>query len=892
MASAGGDICGIACEKFTMPNGLEVILHVDRKLPIIHVNSRYHVGSKNERQGRTGFAHLFEHMMFEGSKNADAKYYTYIEKAGAGDCNGTTDPDYTTYFESVPSGSLEYVLWLESDRLATLTDVLTKAKLDNVRDIVKNERRQTIENEPYGRWSMLMDQNIFPFGHPYAHDVMGSHEDLTAASVEDVEEFFTTYYTPNNLSLAITGDFDVAEAKRLVEKYYGPILPGPALDRPKEWIPKLDGEKVVEVNDHVPQKCTYFGWISPAFFATGDAELGLASQILADGPFSRLNKALVYNRQICADVFSYQHSMEIAGKFLVGATARPGASIAQIEEIVTDEIARLAKDGPSQSELDQAKTRWEIQYVAVLEGIGDKADLLNHYNSSLGRPDKFVADVQRYRGATAEDVRKAVENWLRTRCRVLVRFHPETSKRVTTAEIDRSKQPEIGADRPFQAPQVKSAKLDNGMEVMVVERSDLPMVVMTLVTRAGSVNDPKGKEGLASLEVETLHRGTKTKNALEIEDALRDLGTGIRGSANLEDSRLTLMVLRRNLARALAIMADVALNPSFPPDEVERVKKSSLDRLAQDENDPNAIGARVSQMLAFGASHPYGHPTSGFPATVEKLTPEDLAGFHNTYWKPGGSALILVGDVSLSDAFELAKHSFGSWMGGAPSAVTIPAHDPVGPGKVFMVNRPDAAQTIVTMILPGPARGAPDIYTLSLANQVWGGTAGARLATNLREEKGYSYGVFASLISSGKYGMWIASGSVQTSKTKESVVEFEKELKLIAGDKPVSNTELTNAKRERVRAYPQKFGAMESVARQITDLWVVGLPMSELQRVPDELQKATLDSVNAAARKYAQPSAATLLLVGDLLKVESGVRELNLGEVVILDTEGKPVANK
>ncbi len=276
-AATASDVPKIEFEKYTLPNGLQVILHVDHKLPMVHVNNWYHVGSKNERIGRSGFAHLFEHMMFEGSKDANAKYFSFIEKAGAnlfeGGVNGTTSEDRTNYFESVPSASLEYVLWLESDRLATLTDVLTKEKLDNERDIVKNERRQGLENQPYGRWFMLIQENLYPYAHPYAHTVIGSHEDLTAASVDDVIDFFKTYYTPNNLSLAITGDFDPAEAKRLVQKYYAPIPPGPALDRPKHWVPTLSAEKVIEVKDHVPQERTYFAWPTPAFFDPGDAEL-------------------------------------------------------------------------------------------------------------------------------------------------------------------------------------------------------------------------------------------------------------------------------------------------------------------------------------------------------------------------------------------------------------------------------------------------------------------------------------------------------------------------------------------------------------------------------------------------------------------------------------------
>jgi len=896
---AASQVPKVDFEKYTLPNGLQVILHVDHKLPMVHVNNWYHVGSKNERLGRTGFAHLFEHMMFEGSKDANAKYFTFIEKAGAnlfeGGVNGTTSEDRTNYFESVPSGSLEYVLWLESDRLATLTDVLTKEKLDNERDIVKNERRQGLENQPYGRWFMLMQENLFPYGHPYAHTVIGSHEDLTAASVDDVKDFFKTYYTPNNLSLAITGDFDVAEAKRLVQKYYAPIPPGPALDRPKHWIPVLAAEKIIEAKDHVSQERTYFAWLGPAYFDPGDAELDLTSLILTDGLSSRLNKSLVYDKQLCSDVVSFQNSEEIAGAFIIWATARPGASLSQVEQTVTDEIARLAKDGPTPDELNRAKTKWEFQYITGLErigGFGGKADLLNTYNTFLGDPDKFAADVQRHRAATPEDVRQVVAQWLDTRHRVLVRFHPETSSGETTASIDRSKQPELGADRPFQTPQVKSAKLDNGMEVLVVERRDLPKVAVTLVTRAGSVDDPPGKEGLASFEMETMKRGTKTRKALEIDDAVGDLGMSLEGSADLESSTLNFEVLKRNLGPALAILADVTRNPSFPQDEVDRERKKHLDGLAQAENQPYAIAWRVGLTLAFGRSHPYGHAPEGFPSTVEKITPEDLARFHDTYWKPGGSALIFVGEVSLVEVTDLTQRSFGSWSGGAPPAVSIPAPNPEGPGKVFMVNRPDAAQTMVAEILPGPARSAPDFYTLSLANQVWGGAAGARLGTNLREEKGYSYGVFSFPIPYSKCGMWRAAGGVQTNKTKESVVEFEKELKFIAGGKPISDKELADAKHERIRGYAQQFESMGRVAGQITRLWVVGLPMSELQREPDELQKAALESVNAVAQKYAAPRNATLLLVGDLSKIESGVRDLNLGEMVLLDAEGKPAVKK
>jgi zinc protease len=886
----------IEFEKFVLPNGLQVILHVDRKLPMVHVNSWFHVGSKNEKTGRTGFAHLFEHMMFEGSKNANGKYFTFIEKVGAnlfeGGVNGTTSNDRTNYFVTVPSSNLEYVLWIESDRLATLTDVLTKEKLDTERDIVKNERRQGLENQPYGRSFYLMMQNLFPAGHPYSHDVIGSHEDLTAASVEDDSDFFKTYYTPNNLSLAITGDFDPAEAKRLVEKYYGSIPPGPALDRPRHWIPALDGPKSVEVSDRVPQERTYLSWPTPAMFDPDDGALDLISLILTGGLSSRLDQSLVYDKQLCSAVNSFQNSMEIAGMFAIIATARPGASLAHIEQTITDEIARLAKDGPTAIELSRARNKWELGFVSGLErigGFGGQADLLNQYNVFLGDPNHFADDLARHQNVTADDVKRAAARWLATPNRVAIRFHPETSKRpdVTTA-LDRSKPPALGADRGFQVPQVQTSKLENGMQIFVVERRDLPKVEVLLSTRAGTGSDPQGREGLASLAVQTMRRGTKTRKAIEIDEALGNLGTSLGVQAGTESAAMGLEVLRRNLPAAMNILAEVALSPSFPKDEVDREKKKRLDGLAQAYNNPNAISQRVGPMLAYGPTHPYGRPGQGFPSTVEKLAAEDLAQFHATYWKPASSALVFAGDITLADAVALARRNFGAWSGGSAPALAVPPPQPVGPGKVFLVHRPDAAQTVVSQTLPGPARSSSDYYALLLADAVWGGGAGARLGSNIREEKGYSYGVFSFAHANSKYGLWIASGGVQTNKTKEAVAEFQKELKFIAGGKPISEKELTDARNNRIRGYAQEFESLGRVASVIQNLWAVGMPLSEIERQTGELQKASRDSVNSAAEKYATPSKATLLLVGDLSKIESGIRELGIGEVIIIDAEGKP----
>lgn len=892
-APTGASVPKIEFEKHTLPNGLQVILHVDRKLPMVHVNQWYYVGSANERPGRTGFAHLFEHMMFQGSKNAD-KYFPIVETMGAnvfeGAINGTTSWDRTNYFATVPSGSLEALLWLESDRLATLPEGINQQKLDNQRDVVKNERRQGLENQPYGRAFKLISETLYPVRHPYANDVIGSHEDLTAASMDDVKEFFRTYYTPNNLTLAIVGDFDPAEAKRLIEKYFGGIPAGPPLDRPVSWIPKLDGTRTVDVTDRVSQERAYIAWPTPAFFAPGDADLDLISMLLSDGLSARLNKSLVYDKKLCSDTVAFQLSRPLGSMFIVWGTARPGTSLAAVEKGIAEEIARLGKDGPTQAELNRAKEKWEYGFLTGLErigGFGGKADLLNQYNTFLGNPNQFEQDLVRHRDVTPASVRNVVAGWLDTPNKVVVRFHPETSGRETKVTLDRSKQPPLGADRMFQTPRVQTAKLDNGMELFVVERRDLPKVSVMFTTRAGAARDPQGRDGLADLTARMTRFGAGTRKALEIEDALGDLGTSIGGSAGTEGATVEMDVLKRHLGPALAIFADVVRAPAFPVDEFAREKKIRLDELSQESREANAVSRRLAPMLAFGQDHPYARVRRGLPSTVEKITRDDIAKFHGEYWKPGSSALIFAGDLSLDDAVALAKTNFGAWSGGMAPPLRIPAPQPFGPGKVYFVDRQDAAQTVVAEILPAPPRSSSDYYAFRMADTVWGGAAKARLDMNLREEKGYSYGVFSFPQTMTHAGLWVASGGVQTNKTKESIAEFRKELLGIAGDKPVVAKELEDAKGLRVRSYAQQFESLGRVSGQISALWQQGLPMSELQREPEAMQGAQLDAVNAAAHKYARPDGASLLLIGDWAKIEKGVRELDIGPIIGLDVEGR-----
>ena len=886
----------VAFDKTVLPNGLQVILHVDKKLPIVHVNLWYHVGSKNEKPGHTGFAHLFEHMMLQGSKNAAQDFFTLMQRAGAmpgRDSNGTTQSDRTNYFSTAPAGSLEFLLWVHSDLLATLLDGMTQAKLDNQRAVVRNERRQSYDNVPYGRWYPLIAAAVFPAGHPYSWPVIGSHEDLAAASLEDVKDFFRTYYTPNNLSLVVSGDFDPAVAKRLVEKYFGSIPPGPALDRPRHWIPRLEGEKVVEVNDRVPQERVYLAWPAPEIGAPGEPELDLASDILTDGLSARLQKTLVYDKKLASAVGSSNESDEIAGLFVVNATARPGAALPEIERLIAAEIARFAKEGPSATELERARTKHLTEFTRKLENIGafgGKADVLNYYNTYFGDPGQLAEDLRRTLRATPASVRAAAATWLATPNRVVVRFHPETSMRPQGPPLDRSKPPALGADTRFHPPAVTSERLPNGLELLVVERHELPMVVVGLAARAGSASDPPGKEGLARLATNTMARGTKQHDALAVTDALGDLGASLHTDFGFDSASLAVQVQKVNAPAAVGLLAEIVRSPTYPTGEVDRERKLQLDRIDQQEKDAREITRRLLGRFVYGAGHPYGHPGSGYRRSVTPLTAEDVRQFQAATWRPGNAMLLLVGDITPAEARALANKDFATWTGAAPTPPPPPARTPEARGKIVVVDRPNAAQTQVSQIYGAPADKGDDYYAWKLASEVLGGGTSGRLNMNLRQDKGYSYGVFAWTDAYQRALAWIGQGAVQTDKTKESVVEFVKELKGLAGARPIAAAELEDARLGLIRNYATGFATNADVASQVYDLWSRRWPIAELDREPEELGKAKLADVQAAARRYAVPTAATLLLVGDRAKIEPGLRALGVGEVIVVDVEGNPVA--
>lgn len=894
--AARSPIPELSFDKHILSNGLDLILHADRKLPVVHVNLWYHVGSKNEKPGKTGFAHLFEHMMFTGSKNVRGEYVSLMEKAGAnifqGGVNGTTNFDRTNYFETVPAGSLELVLWAESDRMGYLLDTLTQENLDNQRDVVKNERRQSMDNVPYGTAMELLFQNLFPKGHPYSWHIIGSMEDLENASLEDVREFFRTFYRPNNCTLVIAGDFDPDETLSWVESYFGSLPPGPPLARPQRWVPALDSERRLVVHDRVPQERLYLAWPAVPFFERDDAALDLVSSILSTGKNSRFYRRLVYDEQIASDVTAFNYSLEISGMLGTVATARPGIPLSRLEATIDEEIERFAAEGPTDEEIERVRAQREFDFLTGLErigGFGGKADRLALYNTFLGDPDFFRQDYDRYQSLAKDELRSAAERFLK-RPRLGVSFLPERSIAPRTQEPDRSDTPPVKPTRTFAAPRISSTALSNGLTLHVVERHEIPKVALAVMLDVGAAADTAERAGLAYFTAQMLDEGTTTRTALDIEAELEKRGSHLSSGAHREWSVVSLDCLRRHLEPSLEVMADVMLNPIFPEQELERLRKQRLDAILQERANPGATAGRLIRRLVFGFHHPYGWSVGGEEETVKDIRRDEVEAFYRRYYIPENAGIIMVGDLGLEEASEAVERVIGRWT---HRTVERPRIDPVPPSarRVFAVHRPGSAQSELRMAFLGPERATPDYHSLEVLNTVLGGGFSSRLNLNLREDKGYSYGAFSVLRYGRLQSILLGTAPVESSVTQAAALEMLSEFEALAAwTRPVSRQELEDAKGTLIQGYAQRFESLGQIAVELAELQGYGLDLEELDRYASGIEAVSVDAVRDVARKILRLEEMVLLVVGDAEVVEPGLASLGLGPVLRVDFEGRPLS--
>src|ERR1051326_7614083 len=766
----------IPYRKFVLKNGLTLIVHEDHKAPIVAVNLWYHVGSKNEKPGKTGFAHLFEHLMFTGSEHfqggSDQRaFFEAMERIGATDLNGTTSEDRTDFFENVPTNALDVALWIESDRMGHFVGAIDKSRLDVQRGVVQNEKRQG-ENQPYGVTEELLGKGTAPPGHPYSWTVIGSMEDLNAASLEDVREWFRTYYGPANTVLVLAGDIDAETALKKVEHYFGDIPAGPPVARYQKWIPQILGTRRQSVADRVPQARLYKVWNVPAYGEADTSYLELVSRVLASGKTSRLYKRLVYNEQTATDVSAYVDAREISGQFGIVVTAKPGGDLAGIERAVDEELVKLLAKGPTPGELQRAQATYIAAFVRGIErigGFGGKSDILAMNQTFRGDPGFYQTLLTQVRRATRSDLRNAAKTWLTENVYIL-EVHPYPAYETSSSTVDRSKLPEPGAMGEAKFPPFERMELANGLKVILAERHSTPVVIFKLVVDAGSAADQFASPGTARLAMDMLDEGTAKRTALQISDELAALGANLNTQSSLDSSSVNLSTLAATLDGALDVAAFLFLILSSREEAFKRLQKQQLAAIQRERTEPVSIALRVFPKILYGSGHAYGNPLtgSGTEASVEKLTRSDMKKFHDTWFKPNKATLIIVGDTTRNEILPRLEKLFDGWKPGEVPSKNISPVEQQRKSAVYLIDRPDSLQSVILAGHVAPPRSNPDEIAIETMNTILGGTFTSRVNMNLREDKHWSYGAFTLLWPARGQRPFIAYAPVQTDKTKES----------------------------------------------------------------------------------------------------------------------------
>ncbi len=896
-------------EKYKLANGLEIILVEDHRLPLVAFNLWIHAGPRNEASGQTGFAHLFEHLMFAGSKHiARGEADKLVDAVGGTDSNGSTDFDRTNYFFTLPSKELELGLWLKSDMLGYMSDEVDSVALANQQDVVRNERRQSIENRPYGMTEEAIYAALFPVGHPYRAVIMGSHADIQSIKLDDVKAFGRSYYRPNNATLVLAGDFQPAQAKELLQKYFGALKAGPAVPPVVVAQPVLSLEQRVQVKDRVELSRLDLAWHTPAGFKPGDAELDIAASILGGGKASRLYKKLVYERQIAQSVSAQQSSYSLGSVFSLEVTARAGQSLTEIETLVDAELAELAQTAPSNAEVQRALARIETGMLARLEKVGTLADTLNSYNQQVGEPDFVGQDLARYRAVTPEAVRAVVAAYLRKNARVVVQTTPgeqQLAAPVATPpmptevvkgdalnvdEAWREQRPAPSKATPLSLPLGRRFRLANGLTVVHVPKPGLPLVSATLVLRAGQIANPIGQPGLASFAAAMLQEGTTTRSSQQIADAIADLGAALHSGAGREEARINVSSLKANFAPSLALLADVALNPVFSAAEVERLKGSRLGALAEQRAQAGAVAAVLGNQALFGTAHPLGYSALGDEDSIKATDSAALQQFWQKHYRPDQAALVVAGDVTAKELRQLVTSLFGHWKKPATALAVAQDASPVRTSaRVLLVDKPGAQQTALAVVGMGPRAANPEAASVDVMNAALGGLFTSRINTQLREVKGYTYGVSSNFSMGRDSGQFAIRGSVRTDVTGAALGDMFKEIEGMRA-KPMAAAELSRVRNAELLALPGLFDTNAVVAGSYASDWVRGLPPDSIVKLPSKLAAVSASSALAAARRYVEPQDLIVVAVGDKAKVLSQLQAWGREPMEFRDTSGQLLA--
>ena len=916
-AGAGVDI---PYETFTLPNGLRVVVHTDRKAPIVAVNIWYHVGSKDEPAGRTGFAHLFEHLMFNGSENHKGEFFEPFELVGATNQNGTTNQDRTNYFENVPTTALDMALWMESDRMGHLLGAIDQKTLDEQRGVVQNEKRQG-ENQPYGQVWEKLTRAMYPAGHPYHHSVIGSMNDLNAATLDDVKTWFRTWYGPNNAVLVLAGDIDLKTAKEKVAAYFGDIPATPTMAQPKIDPAKRSVDTREVMQDKVPATRIYRVWNVAQADSLDNDQLQLLAQVLGGSKASRLDKRLLHDEKLVDAISAGLDSSQLGSGFIVMATVKPGVDPAKVEAAIDEEVKKLVTAGPTAAELEQAKTVTRAGFIRGIErigGFGGKADVLAECAVYTGNPGCFRESLANMAATTPAQIKAVGGKWLASGSHTLVIEPGERTPlaeepsvtpapftlpavdpkyKVLASTVDRSKGVQVPTEFPeLKFPVLQHATLKNGTKLILAERHDIPVVQFSYEFKRGAAADPAGKLGLASFAMNMLDEGAGPLDSLAFANAVESEGAVVKASATLDGSSVYLSALKENLDPSLDLYADMLRAPRFDPADIDRVKATTIAGIKQEKARPIGAAQRVLPPLLYGAGHPYAIPMSGsgIEADVAGLSRADLAGFEQSGLRPEAATLIVAGDTTLKEIVPLLDKHFGDWKGEGAAPAPLKLTDVARPAKprVYLIDQPGAVQATIFAGELVPSTRDAGAVKFDIANAVIGGEFSSRLNMNLREDKHWAYGAYSFTNNAVGQRPWLAYAPVQIDKTADSLKEMDNEfVRYFSGQAPATAQEVAKIQATEIRGLPGAYETASSVMATIGGIVKYGRPDDWVFKRKAEIEALTPEQVKAAATTL-DPGKLVWVVVGDLKQIEQPIRALNLGQISIIDADGKPVAAK
>ena len=877
---------------YTLPNGLTLIVQEDHKAPIVAVNVWYHVGSKNEKPGKSGFAHLFEHLMFNGSENFNDDYFQALERIGGTDLNGTTNTDRTNYFQNVPVAALDQVLFLESDRMGHLLGAIDQAKLDEQRGVVQNEKRQG-ENQPYGRQYDLITKAMYPKGHPYSWTVIGEMEDLNAASLEDVQEWFKSYYGAANAVVAIAGDINPEEVYDKVMAYFGDIPSGPTIVRPEVEIPLHPSNTREEYQDRVPESRVNLVWNSPQFGSYEDIMFDLVSSILSTGKNSRMYKKFIYEDQSASSAYAFQSSSEIASNFIVRITAKPGNDITILENQALEIIEEFVTNGPTQQELDRAKASYFSSFIKGIErigGFGGTSDILASGATYHGDSEHYKKRLKWVEEATLQDIQRVAEKWL-TRYHHALVCRPFPEYTTAASEIDRSKVPELSEPAAAKFPDLQRSTLKNGLEIVLAQRPGVPTVVIDLMVDAGYASDQFASPGTASLAMNLMDEGTKNYSSLELSEQLQLLGASIGAYSDLDMSYVSMNTLKPSLDASLDLFAEVILNPAFPESEFERLKNQQIANIQREKSQPFGMALRVMMKYMYGEGHAYANPYSGtgYESTVQALTRKDMLAFYDRWMKPNNSVITVVGDVDMKTLTDKLEDLFGKWKKGDVPTKNIGLASVKSKNTLYLMDRPESQQSVIISGHTTKPYGEVSEISREAANDILGGQFTSRINMNLREDKHWSYGARSILLDAKGPRPFIVYSPVQTDKSAESAEEIIKEVTQFVGDKPVTQAELDKVKTNKVLQLPGRWETNNSVSNSVNNIVKYGLADDYYQTFDANVRNLGLKGVNSTAKELIYPGEMNWFIVGDKAKIIDKLKEVGFDEIIEIDSDGNPL---